>query len=110
MDNDKKTIVLGLREISRRYKHFDLSWLYYIYFELLNTCNVDKIICAGPYAYDIATRIKYANFDENSIIIIDDLTNIKDTIEKETEGNIYAVLNFDYVKPFIDKIKEEDVK
>ena len=110
MDNNKKTIVLGLREISRRYKHFDLSWLYDIYFELLNTCNVDKIICAGPYAYDIATRIKYANFDEKNIIILDDLTNIKETIEKETDGNIYAILNFDYVKPFIDKIKEENVK
>ena len=110
MDTNKKTIVLGLREISRRYKHFDLSWLYDIYFELLNTCNVDKVICAGPYAYDIATRIKYANFDEKNIIILDDLTNIKETINNETKGNIYAILNFDYVKPFIDKIKEEDVK
>ena len=110
MDTEKKTIVLGLREISRRYKHFDLSWLYDIYFELLNTCNVDKIICAGPYAYDIATRIKYADFDEKNIIILDDLTNIKETIDKETKGNIYAVLNFDYVEPFINKVKEEDVK
>lgn len=108
MDTDKKTIVLGLREISRRYKHFDLSWLYDIYFELLNTCNVDKVICAGPYRYDFATRLKYADFDEKNIIILDDLTNIKETIEKETEGNIYAILNFDYVKPFIDKIKEEE--
>lgn len=110
MDTNKKTIVLGLREISRRYKHFDLSWLYDIYFELLNTCNVDKVVCAGPYAYDIATRIKYANFNEKDIIVLDDLTNIKETIEKETNGNVYAILNFDYVKPFIDKVKEEDVK
>ena len=110
MDNDKKTIVLGLREISRRYKHFDLSWLYDIYFELLNTCNVDKVICAGPYNYDFAVRLKYAGFKEEDLIILDDLTNIKETIEKETKGNVYAVLNFDYVKPFIDKIKEEDVK
>ena len=110
MDTNKKTIVLGLREISRRYKHFDLSWLYDIYFELLNTCNVDKVICAGPYAYDIATRIKYADFNEENIIILDDLTNIKETIENETNGNIYAILNFDYVKPFIDKVKEEEVK
>lgn len=108
MDTDKKTIVLGLREISRRYKHFDLSWLYDIYFEILNEANVDKIICAGPYNYDIATRLKYANIDEKSIIILDNLENIKETIESETKGNIYAILNFDYVKPFIDKVRSED--
>lgn len=108
MNKEKKTIVLGLREISRRYKHFDLSWLYDIYFELLNESNIDKVICAGPYAYDIATRLKYANINEKDIIILDNLDNIKETIEKDTKGDIYAILNFDYVKPFIDKVKEEN--
>lgn len=107
MDKEKKTIVLGLRQISRRYKHFDLSWLYDIYFELLDDKSVDKIICAGPYAYDFATRLKYANIKEDKLIILDDLQNIKETIENKTSGNVYAVLNFDYVKPFIEKVKEE---
>ena len=107
MDKDKKTIVLGLRQISRRYNHFDLSWLYDIYFELLNDKSVDKIICAGPYAYDFATRLKYANIDEDKIIILENLDNIKETIETKTNGNVYAVLNFDYVNPFIDKVKGE---
>lgn len=107
MNKEKKTIVLGLREISRRYKHFDLSWLYDIYFEILNESNVDKVICAGPYAYDIATRIKYAGIKEDKIITLDNLDNIKNTVEKETSGNVYAVLNFDYVGPFKSKIKEE---
>ena len=108
MDKEKKTIVLGLREISRRYKHFDLSWLYDIYFELLNESNIDKVICTGPYAYDFAVRMKYAGIEEKNIIILDNLDNIKSAIEKETKGNVYAILNFDYVKPFIDKIKEEE--
>lgn len=107
MDKDKKTIVLGLRQISRRYNHFDLSWLYDIYFELLNDKSVDKIICAGPYAYDFATRLKYANIDEDKIIILENLDNIKETIETKTNGDVYAVLNFDYVNPFIDKVKED---
>ena len=106
-NKEKKTIVLGLREISRRYKHFDLSWLYDINFEILNESSVDKIICAGPYAYDIATRLKYAGINEENIIILDNLDNIKETVEKETKGNVYAILNFDYVEPFKTKIKEE---
>ena len=108
MDKEKKTIILGLREISRRYKHFDLSWLYDVYFELLNDSNIDKIICTGPYAYDFAVRLKYAGINEKNIITLDNLVNIKETIEKNTKGNVYAILNFDYVKPFIDKIKEEE--
>ena len=37
-----------------------------------------------------------------------DLIGVLFIIEKETKGNVYAILNFDYVKPFIDKIKEEE--
>ena len=104
------TIVLGHKEISRRYKHFDLSWLYDINFELLKEANVDKVISTGPDAYDIATRIKYAGIDEKDIIILEKLDNIKEVIEKETKGNVYAILNFDYIEPFKNKIKEVEKK
>ena len=110
MDKEKKTIVLGHKEISRRYKHFDLSWLYDINFELLKEANVDKVISTGPDAYDIATRIKYAGIDEKDIIVLEKLDNIKEVIEKETKGNVYAILNFDYIEPFKNKIKEVEKK
>ena len=35
-NKDLKDIVIGWKEISRRYKHFDVSWLYDVEFELLN--------------------------------------------------------------------------
>ena len=103
LDKNKKTIVLGLREISRRYKHFDLSWVWDISFEILN--NVDKVICAGPYRYDFAVRMMYAGIKKENIILLEDLTNIKDVIETKTKGNVYGILNFDYVEPFINNIK-----
>lgn len=105
MDKNPKTIVIGHREISRRYKHYDLSWLYDIYFELIS--KNDKVICTGPNALDFAVRMKYAGIKQENIIILDNLNNIKETIENDTKGNIYAILNFDYVVPFKDKIKEE---
>ena len=105
MDKDIKTIVIGHREISRRYKHFDVSWLYDIYFEILN--KDDYVICTGPNAYDFAVRMKYAGINKDNIIILEDLKDIKKEIEEKTKGNVYAVLNFDYVKPFKEKIKEE---
>lgn len=106
-DNERKVIVLGLREISRRYNHFDISWLYDINFEILKDKNVDKYICAGPYAFDFATRLKYAGINETDIITLTDLTYIKDIIENQTKGDIYGILNFDYVEPFVTKITEE---
>lgn len=105
MDKKKKTIVLGHKEISRRYKHYDTSWIYDCYFELIN--KDDYVICTGPNAYDFAVRIKLAGINKENIIVLKDLTNIKETIEEKTKGNVYAILNFDYVKPFKEKIKEE---
>ena len=104
-DTEKKTLVIGLRQISRRYNHFDLSWLWDINFEILKDNNVDKIICAGPYRYDIAVRIKYAGFDEKNIIIMENTNGMKEIIENQTSGNIYGILNFDYVEPFIKETK-----
>lgn len=106
-NKNTKTLVLGWMEISRRYNFDDLSWLYDIDFELLNDGSVDKIICCGPQKYDIALRMKYAGFDENKIKVFYDLYDAEEEI-KDSNGDIYAILNFDYVKPFND-IMEEDI-
>ena len=97
---ETKTIVIGWKEISRRYNFDDLSWLYDIDFELLNNDSIDKVVCVGIHRYDIATRMKYAGIDEKKILIFDNLEKATETIKKKTKGNIYAILNFDYVKPF----------
>ena len=94
-----KTIILGWKEISRRYNFDDVSWLYDIDFESLDQKNIDKIICTGPQKYDIATRLKYAGINENKIKVYFDLYDAESEIKK-SKGSIYAILNFDYLKPF----------
>lgn len=95
---DFKIVVIGWNEISRRYNFDDLSWLYDIEFELLNDKKIKQIICVGPNRFDIATRIKIAGIDK--IKIFDNLETATAYIKKKTTENIYAILNFDYVKPF----------
>lgn len=97
---DEKVIIIGWKEISRRYKFNDLSWLYDIDFEILKKQNVEKFVCVGIHAYDIATRLKLANLDENKIITYKTLEEATNYIKTNTKGNIYGILNFDYVKPF----------
>ena len=101
-NNNPKVIVIGWKEISRRYQFDDLSWLYDIDFELLNNKTVTKIILVGPQRYDLATRMKYAGFSEKIMRVYPNLDDAKDEILK-TKEDIYAILNFDYIKPF-DKI------
>lgn len=97
---DLKTIVIGWKEISRRYHFDDLSWLYDIDFELLKNHNIDKIICVGIHRYDIATRMKYAGIEEKKIMVYDHLEQAVFDIKQKTKGDIFAILNFDYVEPF----------
>lgn len=104
-DKKLKTIVIGWWQISRRYDFDDLSWLYDIEFELLKNQNIDKIIAAGPQRYDIAVRLKFAGIDPKKIIIKEDLYTAKNNILK-SKGDIYAILNFDYIKPFNEILEE----
>lgn len=103
-----KTIVIGWKEISRRYNFDDLSWLYDIDFELLKDCNVENIVCAGPQAYDIATRIELAGFDKSIIHVFSNLQLSKPTVDKFNSKYIFGILNFDYVEPFKTLFYKED--
>lgn len=104
-DKDKKTIVLGWHEISRRYLWDDVSWLYDIEFELFKGQDIDKIIVSGPQRYDLAVRLKYAGIDDKKVIIHKNLYEAKEDINK-SKGNIYAILNFDYINDFNNVMEE----
>ena len=106
LDPSPKTIVLGLREISRRYEFFDLSWLYDIHFELLNNGTLENVVCAGPYRYDFAVRMKLAGVPEDKLIILENLDHAGEVFDRQTKGNVYGILNFDYIDPFIHSVNE----
>lgn len=107
-DKNPKTIVIGWKEISRRYNYNDLSWLYDINFELLKKHNIEKVVCVGPQQYDIATRIKLADINPKKIICFENLDDATNYLKTSTKQNIYAILNFDYVKPFNNYMRGEN--
>lgn len=110
LDREKapKTIVIGWKEISRRYNLNDISWLYDIDFEILNKHKIDKVICVGRECNDIATRMKLAGISKNKIKSFENLEIATTFIKEKTINDIYAILNFDYVQPFYDLISKED--
>ena len=102
-----KTVVIGWKEISRRYNFDDLSWLYDIDFEILKTADVKRFICTGPNAYDIASRLLFAGFNNEDIFIFNNLTEAKEAVDIDKTDYIFGILNFDYVEPFKTTFKAE---
>lgn len=105
-EKKQRTIVIGWKEISRRYNFDDLSWLYDIDFELLNKIDIEKVVCVGIHRYDIATRLKLAGIKESKIIVFDNLVDATNYIKNKTKSDICGILNFDYVKPFKELMEE----
>ena len=100
----KKVLVMGVREISRRYEHFDLSWLYDLDMEILLRPEVEKVLCVGPYADDFILRLKLAGFPEDKLMGAETMAALPEALEG-TEGNVYGILNFDVVEPFLDEAR-----
>lgn len=101
----KKVLVMGVREISRRYSHFDLSWLYDLDMEILLRPEVERVICVGPYAPHFALRLVLAGFKEEQILQAPTMDSLPELLEG-TEGDVYGILNFDEVPPFLEQAKK----
>ena len=107
LDSDLKDVIIGWKEISRRYKHYDISWLYDIEFELLNNDSLNKIYAVGIDKENIKKRLLLARIPEEKIIMANSLAEIKSQIEESVANKIYGILNFDYMDPFASTFKEE---
>lgn len=72
------SVVIIVDAISRKYFTGEISWLWDIDFERLNTPNVKEIILAGRYAYDLANRFEYTDIPQDRIKLVyntDDLSS-----------------------------------
>lgn len=108
LDKNLKDVIIGWKEISRRYNHFDVSWLYDIEFELLNNEHLNKIYAVGIDKENIKKRLLLAGIPEENIITADTLEEIKDNVNNSDASVIYGILNFDYMEPFKTTFKEDN--
>ena len=106
-DTRPKDIIIGWKEISRRYDHFDISWLYDIEFELLNNASLNKVYACGIDKKNIRARLIFAGIPEDKIIMADTISEIKDIVLSDSVEVVYGILNFDYVLPFTNTFKED---
>ena len=102
-----KSVILGFDKVSKRYKDSDLSWLYDINFELLNTKDLDKIFLFGRFKYDLATRLDFAGIDIKKIIYVDNINDLLDIAVKNTKGDIYVYDVYKYIDIITNKVGEK---
>ena len=89
--NDYKVLVIGWRT-----NHEDISWLYNIEMERLINKNIQKIYCIGVNAYDIATRLKYSDFNEKNIVVSPNIDLILNEL-KNYNLNLYVLADNYYI-------------
>ncbi|MDE5539632.1 MAG: MurT ligase domain-containing protein, partial [Bacilli bacterium] len=106
-DKRSKDIIIGWKEISRRYEHYDVSWLYDVEFELLNNSTVNCIYACGIDKLNIKKRLILAGIPEDKIVTADNIAEIKDNVLKSDTEIVYGILNFDYIEPFNQTFKED---
>jgi len=70
------TVVIIVDAISRKYFTGEISWLWDIDFEKLNSQNISKIILAGKYCYDLANRFYYTDIEQKKIELCHDTDNL----------------------------------
>ncbi len=108
-EKNKKTVILGFDNSSRRYSENDISWIWDIDFEELNDKNIDKILLIGRFKYDMLTRMEYAGIQKNKIILVDDINNLLNILKTKTKGNIYSCVCFDKEIELKNLLKKEGI-
>ena len=100
-DKNGCSVMLIVDAVSRKYFTSDVSWLWDIDFEMLNTPNVHRIILAGKYCNDLAVRFNYTDIPEDKITIFEDIDKAYSFIEKESREFIYVITCFSDKNKFL---------
>ncbi len=82
------TVMVIVDAVSRKYFTSETSWLWDIDFELLRADNVKRIILAGEYCYDLASRFSYCRIDSGKIKIIRDIGEAAEEIKGKDAGYV----------------------
>ena len=104
-EDGEKTVIVYVNNINHTHNK-DTTWLYDISFEKLNG-KVSSLICTGPRAYDLAVRLKLADFDMKCVEIEPELEKLKKIVDKTT-GTVYILTELYDAKAILSAISEKD--
>lgn len=92
---EASTLIIIVDAVSRKYYTSETSWLWDISFEMLQNTNVERIVLAGKYAYDLALRFEFAGITTAEIRVEPDLAVMGEKMRQLPKGTkLYCVTCF----------------
>lgn len=100
-------MIIIVDAVSRKYFTSDVSWLWDIDFELLKSENVQRIVLAGLYCNDLATRFDYTEIPQEKITVISDIGEAVSWLAENAVGEILAVTCFSDKGKFLSHVQTQ---
>lgn len=93
-DSRKKSVMIIVDAISRKYYTSDSSWLWDINFEKFKDADIDKIILAGQYCDDLAVRFDLAGIDSSKVEVFESVQGAADYCKEKLDSFLYVITCF----------------
>ena len=106
-DKENKQLLFLLNDLS--HDSADISWIWDADFERLQNTEIERVICAGTRAEDMALRVKYAGVDKSKIFVIPELSKSLDTI-LTSDTKVYCLPTYTGLEPmrkYLEKKEKE---
>ena len=97
-------LMIIVDNVSRKYFTSDVSWLWDIDFETLNTGNVRKIVLAGKYVNDLAVRFEAAGIDSERISLFEDIHDAVQSLNNGRSEYVYVLTCFSDKAKFLREV------
>ena len=100
-------VLIIVDAVSRKYFTSDVSWLWDIDFELLDSPNIGEIVLAGKYVYDLGMRFSFTGIPKDKLKLFEDINEAVDYMDNGTSRYIYAITCFSDKGKFLARLKGE---
>lgn len=97
-------LMIIVDNVSRKYFTSDVSWLWDIDFETLNSGNVKRIILAGKYVNDLKVRFDAAGIDPDRVSLYADIHEAVASLDNGRSEYVYVLTCFSDKAKFLNEI------
>lgn len=105
-DAENVNVMIIVDAVSRKYFTSETSWLWDIDFEKLK--NVNEIVLAGRYCYDLAARFEFTETDSNKIRLFVSIPEAVDYL-KQSGKYLYVITCFSDMNKFLSLVDKLEV-
>ncbi len=103
--SDGCDVLIIVDAVSRKYFTSDVSWLWDINFDFLNSPNIGEVVLAGKYVNDLGMRFSFTDIPNEKIMLFEDIGEAVDYLDNGSGRYIYCITCFSDKGKFLAKVK-----